>query len=46
LPEETAQEGYRHLQKKYGWQLRAFELMWRFRRIDHVILEIAPAPSG
>jgi len=46
LPEETSQAGYRHLQKKYGWQLRAFELMWRFRRIDHVILEITPATSG
>jgi uncharacterized protein len=46
LPEDAAQDGYRHLQKKYGWQLRAFELMWRFRRIDHVILEIAPAASG
>jgi uncharacterized protein len=46
LAEDAGQKGYRHLLQKYGWQLRAFELMWRFRHIDHVILEIEPVQAG
>jgi PPOX class probable F420-dependent enzyme len=35
--------GDRALKAKYGWQYQAFNILWRFRKIKAVFLEVRPA---
>ncbi len=47
LPDGPASEqADRLLNRKYGWQKKLFEIMWKVRRVPHVYLEVTPPPAA
>ena len=40
LPEEESSPANAALRRKYGLQLRLFEILWRWRGAQHILLEI------
>ncbi|PDW00619.1 PPOX class F420-dependent oxidoreductase [Candidatus Viridilinea mediisalina] len=42
VPFDEKGPGHRTLYAKYGWMYKAFEIIWRVRRITPVIIEVRP----